>query len=104
MRSDCVVGAARPAANCVYRAMTESDLELVAGEMGASDISRRVCHLLRSAADRLGVPHDESCDFEDLARAIVLAAQVDRAKLGPQEYRHVWQVWQIFRRHRTRLQ
>jgi hypothetical protein len=84
--------------------MTDSASELVAGEMGASDISRRVCHILRSAAERLGVAHDEGTHFEDLARGIVLAAQVDRTKLQPQEYRSVWAIWQVFRRHRIRLQ
>jgi hypothetical protein len=31
---------------------------------------------------------------------IVLAAQADRAKLPPQEYRWVWGIWQVFRWHR----
>jgi hypothetical protein len=92
----------RSAADRLRGAMTDSAPELV--EMGASQISRRVCHILRSAADRLGVPHDEGAHFEDQARAIVMAAQVDRAKLAPQEYRSVYGIWQIFRRYRTRLQ
>jgi hypothetical protein len=69
-------------------------------EMTTPDLSRRLCYILASAAERLGVPHDENADFEDLARAIIITAQVDRTRLPPHEYRWIWGIWQIFRKHR----
>jgi hypothetical protein len=71
-----------------------------AQEVSASEISRRICHILTGAADKLGILYDQGFDFEEFPRAIIMAAQADRAKLSPQEYRGIWQIWQTFRRHR----
>ncbi len=81
-------------------AATEPVVASPAPEMTAPDLSRRISHLLREAAVQVGLRHPEDADFEDLARAIILQAQSDRSKLAPEDYRRVWGIWQIFRRHR----
>jgi hypothetical protein len=67
-------------------------------EWSNTELARRVDFMLSEAAKKLGIPYDAGLHFETLARDIVVAAQ-GGDRLLPAEYRTVWQIWSIFRRH-----
>ncbi len=72
-----------------------------AADGGVSDLQviRIFAAMLRKAAIVVGVPYDDyGYDLPRLAEAIVTASQRG-AKLPPADYRVVYGIWDLFRRH-----
>jgi hypothetical protein len=71
--------------------------------MSAPELSRRITHIIATAADRVGAPYppDRSFNFESLAHRVLLTAQRSSGHtLSATSFQHVYRIWSILRRAR----